>query len=221
MYADRYPQQRRLNPGTLSIAIAINAAFVAALLFSSPSIPPLIHRDPPLQTYQVLPDPPPPPPEPTDKPVVRAEHPTDVIRVPVPPIPAQDHTDLVTTADPGPPIPLDPRIGTGTVVADPPLPPPPLPFVDAVADPRYARDFQPDYPASERRAERDGRVTVKVLIGVDGRVKEVRRVAATSDAFFQATLDQALRRWRFRAATRGGVPVETWRTISLTFVMQD
>jgi protein TonB len=51
-------------------------------------------------------------------------------------------------------------------------------------------------------------------------VKEARRVAATSDAFWQVTLDRALAKWRFKPATRGGIPVEAWRTMSLTFVLE-
>jgi protein TonB len=66
-----------------------------------------------------------------------------------------------------------------------------------------------------------GKVTVRVLIGTDGRVKQVEPVTATSDAFFRATRDQALRRWRFRPGTRDGVPQEAWRTMSVTFVMAD
>jgi len=64
-------------------------------------------------------------------------------------------------------------------------------------------------------------VTIRVLVGVDGRVKQVERVSATSEAFWQATQQQALRAWRFRPATRGSVPEEAWRTMTLTFRMED
>ena len=52
-------------------------------------------------------------------------------------------------------------------------------------------------------------------------MKDVEQVSATSDAFLQATLDQARRKWRFKPATRDGVPVEGWRVMSLTFVLRD
>ena len=73
-------------------------------------------------------------------------------------------------------------------------------------------DFQPVYPAAERRAGREGRVTVRVLVGVDGRVKQVERVGATSDAFWQATEARAMSEmavqpgdaWRHSRSRRGG-----------------
>ena len=94
-------------------------------------------------------------------------------------------------------------------------------IVGPSVDPRYADAFQPDYPASEQRMGNDGKVTVRVLIGTDGRVKQIERVSATSDAFFRATETQALRRWRFRPGTRDGVPQEAWRTMTVTFVLND
>ena len=92
-------------------------------------------------------------------------------------------------------------------------------MVDAAPDPR-AR-FQPDYPASERRSGIEGVVVVRVLIGADGRVKAVQQVRAASDAFFEATRKQALARWRFTPATHDGVPVESWRTMTVRFRLEE
>ena len=128
----------------------------------------------------------------------------------VPSLPPQPPAGPLAGADVGP-----------RVVADP-LPPPPLPaLIEPSFDPRYRGDIQPVYPAAERRAEHEGRVTIRVLVGVDGRVRQVERVNATNDAFWQATRERALAKWRFRPATRGGVPVEAWRTLSLTFVLEE
>jgi protein TonB len=101
-----------------------------------------------------------------------------------------------------------------------PYVPPHVPvLVGARPDPRFARALQPDYPPSERRAEREGRVTVRVLVGIDGRVKQIELVSAASDQFFEATRRQALEKWRFTPATRDGIPEEAWRTMSVTFVL--
>ncbi|MEI9850246.1 MAG: energy transducer TonB [Sphingomonas sp.] len=112
-----------------------------------------------------------------------------------------------------PPIDIGVEKGTAEVKAEPR----PLLFVAAQQDPRFARDFQPDYPPPEIRSGREGKVTVRVRIGTDGRVKEVQQVQATSAAFFEATRKQALAKWRFKPATRGGVPEESWRTMNLRF----
>jgi protein TonB len=56
-----------------------------------------------------------------------------------------------------------------------------------------------------------------VLIGIDGRVKAVEQVRATSPAFFEATKRHAIRNWRFKPATRGGTPQESWKVMNVRF----
>lgn len=220
MYANRYAQPTRFNPVGLGAAIAINAAFVAALILSAPQILPG-HGETHLRIYPVVDDPPPPP-LPTPKAVdAMPNHPTERVPVPKPEIATiASDLQLATSTDTLPPV--GPIIGRDISprVIDPPLSPP-LPVIEPQVDPRYADALQPIYPAAEQRAAREGRVTIRVLIGVDGRVKQAERVSATSDAFWQATLERALAKWRFRPGTRGGIPVEAWRTMALTFVMRD
>jgi periplasmic protein TonB len=67
------------------------------------------------------------------------------------------------------------------------------------------------------RLEIEGSVTVRVLIGTDGRVRQVQVVRATDPEFAKATERQALRAWRFKPATRDGVPVEDWQTLTVRF----
>ena len=220
MYADRFTPSPRLHPTSLAAAVGLNAAVLAALIFSAPEIVPA-----PLRTIMTtidipLPDPTPPPPEPQPEPVARARpQPRPVERIVN--VPDQRADALVVTNEPlndyRPPI-------------DVALPPPPLPIptltplptlVAARADPRHARDFQPTYPASERRAGAEGVVRVAVVIGTDGRVRAVERLSATSDAFWHATERQALTRWRFRPATRDGIAVESSQILSVRFVLAE
>jgi protein TonB len=117
---------------------------------------------------------------------------------------------------------IDTRPVTTTTGATDPITPTSLPpvFVSATMDPAAAGRFQPEYPASLARAEIEGVVTVRVLIGADGRVKQVDLVSATDPAFFEATRKQALRYWRFRPATSDGTPAESWRTMTVRFRLQ-
>lgn len=224
MYADRYAGQGRFSPAGLVAAVGINAAVIAALMFAGPVIGPLIPADPPIDTYnvpeKVEPEPLPPPepaPRAATRPAERIDSPKPLVRRP---------------ADTGPIIAFDPfpqpfavetvggdAGGTGLVE---PLPTRPAPvLVGPSIDPRHARDFQPAYPAAEQRADREGRVTVRVLVGADGRVRQVERVSATSDAFWRATQERALSKWRFRPATRDGVAEQGWRTMTVTFVLSE
>ena len=104
-----------------------------------------------------------------------------------------------------------------TVVPDPPKPP----LVFAELDPRFAGAFQPDYPASEQRREIEGKAKVRVLIGTDGRVKAVELVSTDSQGFFEETKRRALAKWRFKPATRGGVPEESWKVMTVRFEIKN
>ena len=99
-------------------------------------------------------------------------------------------------------------------------PPPHVPVLtEPRVDPRFAEALQPPYPPTMQRMGREGRVSVRVLVGADGRVKAVTLISSSDDAFFAATERQALRYWRFKPATRDGVAIESWRTMAVRFEM--
>ncbi len=62
---------------------------------------------------------------------------------------------------------------------------------------------------------------IRVLVCTYCLVKQVERFSATTDAFYRATLDRALAKWRFKPATRDGVPFEAWRSMALTFFLHN
>jgi protein TonB len=90
-------------------------------------------------------------------------------------------------------------------------------FKSATRDPRYIRNFQPDYPVAMLRQEIEGSVTVRILVGIDGRVRQVQTISATDSSFARVTEKQALSAWRFKPATRDGIAVEDWQTLSVRF----
>lgn len=220
MQSDRYQSKAPRSIG-VGGALFINGLILTGMLFAAPNILVVEHPDK-FIAKQIPLDLTPPPPPLKQKPVEKA--PSSSAPIPTAPQPkiatATDNrlttTDVIpdtppvtkTVLDPGPP-----------VVVDPPRVVPAL--VGATQDPRYLRDFQPEYPSQELRAQRDGVVTLRVLIGTDGRVKAVEQVNATSDAFFAVTKRQALGKWRFKPATRGGVAEESWKTMVVRFRLQD
>ena len=214
-------EQRMSSPGSLTIVIALHAAGIAGLMlwkteFVTNELKPFIVRN--------IPDAPPPPPEkpvPEVKPevrqkttidqvppVIRTERPTEFALEPAP--------DIKPVFNPGP---------IGDVIADPapipvPDPPKPVPVPEPVrkeATMLASSELQPPYPASEERAENEGSVTVRILIGTDGRVKSVEKVRGASEAFFRATEQQALRHWRFKPSTLDGRPVESRKIMTVHF----
>jgi periplasmic protein TonB len=220
MYADRHAP-RRVNRGSLGLSTAIVGGLVAAVMLS-PTVIEHVTRDRPLNTYWVPPTPPPPPPEPLPRPEPRLKsQPTPLPRdtlVVTPKTPIVDWT-------PPPPQPSFPQPGTGEgsgaggAAVEPAKPVPPV-LTGVEVDPRYAQNFQPIYPPAEERAGRDGVVTLRVLVGVDGRVVRAEQVTATSEEFWRVTLRHALARWRFKPATRDGIPYEAWRTMTVRFTLQ-
>lgn len=216
MYADRHARSSGIDPRSLGIAVLLNGGAVALLLLVQPVMK-IVRPDPPLHIIKVAVEPlPEPPPKPQERQQVHqpisATHP--LVELPVPPTPV-----VTGEVRPIPAATDDAGSGVGPIVLPTATPTPVLVTVGPEIDPAHRGDLQPSYPAAELRAEREGVVTVRVLIGADGRVHQVEQVSATSDAFFRATEGQALRRWRFRPATRGSVPVEAWRTMTIRFVI--
>ncbi|MDQ2878757.1 MAG: energy transducer TonB [Pseudomonadota bacterium] len=217
-YSSGYQPAGGLRPGSIGLTLLVGGGLVTAMTLVSPTFHRL--KDTILTTYVVHPDPVPPvdPPPPRQKPkdVVRQKH------IAMPPPDPVTHVDRHPEIDYSHLPPLDASTGGdggGTAIFEPPYTPPNPVLVGVGLDPRYAGYLQPPYPAAEQRAEHEGRVTVRVLVGVDGRVKQVERVAAASDAFFAATERQALGKWRFKPATRDGIPVEAWKVMNVSFVL--
>jgi periplasmic protein TonB len=223
-YAD-FDQRRSLSPISLGATLAINGCVFAALLWIAPNITsiPRPHQGPII--VQNLPPPKPTPEPETDKPISVASN----VITPQPPDPSPVRTRTDRTAgnasplqggtetilpppDPPPPNPID------EAIIDPPLPPPPV-WIAAIVHPNYMSALQPPYPPGRQRAEEEGSATVRVTIGISGRVSAVEVVRATHPDFADATRTQALRKWRFKPATKDGVAVESVREMTVRFIM--
>ncbi len=218
MYADRYAKQKKLDPTSLGLSALLVGGIMTGMILSAPDFVKKIPTS--ITLYPVTEEPPPPldpPPPPKTPEVVKADPltrvtPTDtVVKIDTPP---------VFTVD-TPPVKSDFTEGTtgGTVGEILTLPVKPPVVVGPGINPRF--NYQPDYPSDERRLGREGRVVVRVLVGTDGRVKQVEKVSAASDSFFEATRRRAMEKWRLTPGTRDGVPVEAWRTMAVSFVLND
>lgn len=213
-----YNPPSRLQPGSLGLTVVISGLFVSGLFFLNPNVARTIETTLVATNIPLDPPPPPPDPKPQQQPKVQPKEkifvpPVDNHVTPPPDTPKVDTSTISST----PVIPGPPADGAGTVIPDIPKSPPVM--VGPAIDPHYAGYFQPPYPADEIRAGNAGRVTVRVLIGTDGRVKDIEKVSAASDSFWDATRRQALSKWRFKPATRDGVPYETWKTMNVSFVL--
>lgn len=205
-----YLTERKSRPLGLGLVIAGHAAILAALILAPPeSIKRITYLPLIVDSIDA------PPPKREEVPPPPRESAKESQPQPVKPI-----VDFGPTTTQ--PLQLDPLPQVEPTVPQPVVPVQPvLPlFVPAAIEPGAAARFQPGYPSALARADIEGSATVRVLIGVDGRVKQVELVNATHAGFFEATRDHALRAWRFRPATRDGVPTESWRTLTVRFKLQ-
>ena len=218
-------EQQRSSPTSLVVVVAVHAAAIAALALAKIE-PPQFFKRAPIDIYDVPinPDPPEIPPEPVKD---RAEPQKSVLTVPRPENRPPVMTDFrAPVTEPTDTVMVDPYVGEAARPRVEPLPPPPPP-PQAIPDPvrteaklRPGIELLPHYPASEERAEAEGSVTIRLLIGPDGRVKAAEKVAAASEAFWRATERHALRAWRFTPATVDGKPVESRKVMTVKFELE-
>lgn len=214
MTADGFLNQRQRHPVAMTAAISINLAAIAALMLAKTGyvvVPP--------GAIPLIPISDPAPPEPVDVQQPQPKQPDNPVYVPPREVPTRVGPE--TPSVEGTIILPPPVGGSGTEPKAEPTPTPtptPLPVLtEAVPLPSATRDLQPPYPPQLLRTGVEGKAVVRVLIGPDGRVRQFAVIAADDPLFADATERQALRKWRFRPATRDGVPVETWKQMTVRF----
>jgi protein TonB len=212
-------ENKRANPASMALAIGVNGGIILAVALS-PIVAERIRPKPPMTGISVPVEPLPPKadekkpdtdtkpidqdvfvPKPLTKTLPESENDTRTGDKPI--------TDTVIAEGKG---------GGETRIQEIIDPPAPV-FKGASRDPRFARDFQPDYPSGLLQKEIDGTASLRVLVGIDGRVREAQVISASHPDFGKAAVKQAMRAWRFRPATRDGVPVEDWQTLSVRFTI--
>ncbi len=65
----------------------------------------------------------------------------------------------------------------------------------------------------------EGRVVLRVLVQEDGSVAEVRILSPSGNPVFDRAAMEAAAAWRFRPATRDGVPIAAWAIIPVRFII--
>ncbi len=212
------------NPMAIAAAVAVNGGIITALMYMSIAGGTRFIR-PPIKTFEVPEAKAPKPPKEELKETAKQDPklppvyvPNAIVRTIDPPIDITGTNELPLVLPPpsGGTIDKDPKIAIAPMKPEIKLPPPAI-FKAASRDLRFAGKFQPTYPVGMLQREIEGTVTVKVLIGTDGRVRQINIVSAATPEFAAATEKQALNHWRFKPATRGGEPVEDWQTLTVRF----
>ncbi|HEY0627305.1 MAG TPA: TonB family protein [Allosphingosinicella sp.] len=216
-------EKKPISPTGVVLVVGMHAALITALAMSKMDMPAMPEFIPlPTTNIPIPPDPQPIPDPPKQTEEVRPKTQIDYVKPIVPPLPSPTPT-VIPTPQPNvqyfDPRPAGDAKSDAKPAIDPPKPAPPAVRVDA--EMLRSSELQPPYPASEERAGNEGRVSIRVTIGANGRVTAAEKVSATSDAFYRATERHALRAWRFKPATVDGKPVESRKVLTVHFRLQD
>lgn len=184
------PGALRRRTGILVLGLVLAGSSYAAWAVRPAEMP----EAPPAPPAPQLPDAPPAPPAP-------------------PPLPAP----LDGKAPPPPP---PPPAQPTTIAPKPPAPPaPPATHATpaAPAAPATPVMLPPQYPAGAAASGQDGRVMLKLLVGIDGRVKDVVVEQSEPAGVFDAGTVEAARAWVLEPARKDGKPVEGWVRVPVEF----
>ena len=160
----------------------------------------------------------PPPESPISRPKFQ---PSSAVPVPVPDVPPPPDAAVSTPAMPGAAT-GEPSVGDATGIelpaADESLPGPnDVAFVDEYPVPITM--VKPEYPELAREAGVEGTVTVRALVGKDGRVREAFAEASRSVALLDGAAIDAVKHWVFKPALTHNQPVPVWVSIPMRFTL--
>lgn len=134
---------------------------------------------------------------------------------------------LPVTGTPARPATETPAAGSSRPAPIPVAPPAPtikrgdLVEVSSVdSPPEITAVVKPEYPPMARRMNVSGTVILSVLVSETGRAADVKilRPAGGKMGLDEAAV-RAVKLWRFKPATKGGVAVKTWFTVPIPFVL--
>ena len=96
----------------------------------------------------------------------------------------------------------------------------PAPMQQPSSDAAYLRNPSPPYPPLSKRLNEQGKVVIRVLIGVDGSAKKGEIGKSSGfDRLDQTALNTVLK-WRYVPGQRGGTPEEMWFNVPINFVLE-
>ena len=89
-------------------------------------------------------------------------------------------------------------------------------FVASSEKPKFKTRAKADYPEMARRAQIEGTVIVKVLVGPDGLVKDAQILQGVNPMLDREALIAA-RKWTFYPGKQRNIPVKAWMALPFNF----
>lgn len=92
-----------------------------------------------------------------------------------------------------------------------------IPSVESETLPQQVYNPPPEYPLAARRQRLEGSVVVEVEVLEDGSTAGARIVKDCDVPLFSASALEAVRKWKFQPALRGGKPVRSLERVRFVF----
>jgi len=155
---------------------------------------------PPVETKPVI------QPRPAPAPITQ-----DVAPLPLPPVKTDD-------GPPAPPV----RAPVAAVSSAPAAAPmaasgPSNDFIGVDVDMALTNNPAPAYPPQAKARHEQGTVVLRLQVRGDGTVGEVQVRTSSGSMRLDQAAAQAVKRWKFKPASQGGKPVESWAIVPITF----
>ncbi len=84
----------------------------------------------------------------------------------------------------------------------------------------YLNNRPPDYPRASLRLGEEGNVALRVRVGADGNPQAVELASSSGSTRLDRAALQAVKRWRFEPARRGGSAIAAWVVVPITFKLE-
>lgn len=164
---------------------------------------------------------PPPPPEPTKLETPQAAVTRTVAPKPMIELPGPGPQQVLVDAPPPPEPPAAPSVGIK--VNAPPAPVPAPPAATSVEGGDLASKVlsatPPTYPIDARRAREQGVVKLLLLVGSDGRVKDIQVASSSGSPRLDGAALRAVRHWRWQPMMSNGTPMSVRGYVTIPFVL--
>lgn len=230
--------EKDFSAGALAVVVAAHVLTIAVLLYQASLQPVEMPQAEPAAIMVSLVSNPaqeaepevlevPPEPQPV-KPVVKKSQPVKQVVKPQPletPVPAQPVRDAPPTAlsEPAPEAVSEPAAPADTAPQSVPTAEKPAEVPVVVEPPRFGAAYlhnpPPKYPPVSRRLGEEGRVMLRVLVGVDGTAKSVEIESGSgSDRLDRAAID-AVKNWQFIPAKRDKQPISAHVIVPIQFTL--
>ena len=87
-------------------------------------------------------------------------------------------------------------------------------------DAHYLDNPAPIYPALSRRVGEEGRVLLRVFVGIDGLPAKIELHQSSGYSRLDTVAQETVRRWRFAAARLGNERVGAWVVVPISFSLR-